>query len=560
MGLFSNYDIEDIIAEGDTATLYKCVQSATKTAVAVKVLSQQLMNRFPDITNIFENESFVLTRLIHPGIVRVIDRGVAGGLPYFVMEYVDATPLNVALKTKMLNLGKKLDVVMQICKAMSYAHRNGVIHRHLKPANVLVDKQGNAHITDFGIARLVNLHPEGQGSVASKDYLSPEQKSGKGELTASTDIYSLGVIMYEMFTGQLPGQPLAFPSYHDAAIPAYLDEIITTCLNPTPGVRYASADKVKEKLLDSMWGAHLLDSKKKAVLQGMGDINTRFVMLDVIRETSFSAVYLCENTVNHNRVVIKKVSGTNEGYRESTILSNLQHPDIVTVFGTSKEGDTFNVVMEYLAGGSLRDRLVNPWPWEKAVTTVKSVCQGMVFIHSNSLVHGNLRPSNILFTKSGQAKVADCSFHEHYGGDSSGANWYAYPDQPKSKSGDIYAMGAILFEMVSGLVPMWKKNELVVNERFSSLPAGLQKTIRRMLAVVPKDRYRSFEELIKELDGSTDTDTDKRRRTRNKARGFTGKFKGLLFVLLFSLAALAIYFSEETSGIVKNLKDIVGIQ
>lgn len=559
MGLFSNYDIEDIIAEGDTATLYKCVPSSTKTPVAVKVLSQQLMNRHPDIINLFENEPFVLTRLSHPGIVRLIDRGTAGGLPYFVTEYVDATPLNVALKTKVLEIGKRLDVAMQICKAMSYAHRNGVIHHHLQPANVLIDKQGNVHITDFGIARLVNLHLDGQGSMASQPYLSPEQKSGKGELTASADIYSLGVLMYEMFTGQLPGEPLAFPSYHDAAIPAYLDEIITTCLNPTPGIRFSSAGKVKEKLLDSMWGAHLPDSKKNAVLQDMGDINTRFVMLDVIRETRFSAVYLCENTVNHNRVVIKKVSGTKEGYKESTVLSNLQHPDVVNVFGTSMEGDTFNVVMEYLAGGSLADRLVNHWPWEKAVATVKSVCQGMVFIHSNNLVHGNLRPSNILFTKGGQPKVADCSFNEHYGGEPTGTNWYAYPDQPKSKPGDIYAMGAILLEMVCNLVPTWKRSELVVNERFSSLPAELQSIIRRMLAVVPKDRYRSFEELIKELDELAGTVN--RRRIEKKTQRLSRRLGSLLFLLLLSgLAVLAFYFSDTTSDIVEALKDIVGIQ
>ncbi len=559
MGLFSNYDIEDIIAEGDMATVYKCVQSSTKRPVAVKVLSQQLMNRHPDIARVVENESFVLARLSHPGIVRIFDRGITGGLPYFVMEYVDAIPLNTALETNALDLGKKLDVAMQICKAVSYAHRNGVIHRHLNPANVLIDKQGHVHVTDFGIAQLINLHPDEQGMKGAADYLSPEQKSGKGELTAATDTYSLGVIMYEMFTGQLPGEPLAFPSYHDATIPAYLDEIITTCLNPTPALRYASAGKVKEKLLDSMWGAHLPASKKKEVLQGMGDINTRFVMLDVIKETSFSAVYLCENTVNHNRVVIKKVSGTKEGYKESTMLGNLRHPDVVNVFGTSMEDDAFNIVMEYLPGGSLGDRLVNPWPWEKAVSTVREICRGMVFIHANNLVHGNLRPSNILFTKTGQAKVADCSFNEHYGGESTETNWYAYPNQPKSKPGDIYAMGAILLEMVCGLVPTWKKSELVVNERFYSLPSELQNVIKRMLAVVPKDRYGSFEEVIRELDGLTNIDN--RKNIEKQKQNFNGTRRFLLFLLLLSsLAALAFYFSEATSDIVETLKGLVGIQ
>lgn len=557
MGLFSNYDVEEIIAEGDMATVYKCAQSSKKNPVAVKVLSQQLMNRHPDIASIFEKQSHVLMRLNHPGIVRFVDRGMTGGLPYFVMEYVDAIPLNTALETNRLDLGKKLNVAMQICKAMSYAHRNNIIHCHLKPTNILIDKQGHVHVTDFGIAQLINLHPDEQAMLGAADYLSPEQKSGKGELTAATDTYSLGVIMYEMFTGQLPGEPLAFPSYHDAAIPAYLDEIITTCLKPTPGIRYSSADKVKEKLLDSMWGAHLPASKKKEVLQGMGDINTRFVMLDVIKETGFSAVYLCENTVNHNRVVIKKVSGTKEGYKESTMLSNLRHPDVINVFGTSTEGDAFNVVMEYLDGGSLSDHLVNPWPWKKAVSTAREVCQAMVFIHANNLVHGNLRPSNILFSKNGQAKVADCSFHEHYGGESAELNWYAYPNQPKSKPGDIFALGAILFEMLCGQVPTWKKGEMIVNERFHSLPGNLQNIIKRMLAIVPRDRYKSFEEVITELKGLTSGESSKQTKVVNKS---PIRLYLLLLLLLAVLAALASQFPAITSEIISVIEGALGIE
>jgi serine/threonine-protein kinase len=557
MGLFTNYDIEEIIAEGDMATVYKCIQSSTRRPVAVKVLSQQLMNQHPGIAKDFEKQSLALMRLSHPGIVRIIDRGMAGGLPYFVMEYVDATPLSAALETNALDLGKKLDVAMQVCKAMSYAHRNGVIHRHLKPANVLIDKQGVVHVTDFGIAQLINIHSDEQAMMGAADYMSPEQKLGKGELTAATDTYSLGVIMYEMFTGQLPGEPLAFPSYHDVAIPAYLDEIITTCLKPIPGVRYVDAGKVKEKLLDSMWGAHLPAAKKKKVLQGMGDINTRFVMLDVIKETNFSAVYLCENTVNHNRVVIKKVSGTKEGYKESTMLSNLRHPDALNIFGTSTEDDAFNVVMEYLAGGSLSDRLVNPWPWQKAVSTIREICQGMVFIHANNLVHGNLRPSNILFTKNGQAKVADCSFHEHYGGDSTETNWYGYPNQPKSKPGDIYAVGAILLEMVCGLVPTWKKSELVVNERFHSLPGNLQIIIKRMVAIVPRDRYGNFEDVIRELNGLTSGESSKKTKAINKS---PFRLYLLLLLLLAVLAALASQFPEITSEIYSAITGALGIE
>ncbi|MEE8388987.1 MAG: protein kinase [Acidiferrobacterales bacterium] len=558
MGLFTNYDIEDIIAEGDMATVYKCVQTSPRRPVAVKVLSQQLINRYPEIAKVFEKEFLIIARLNHPNIVPVIDRGMAGGLPYFVMDYVDAIPLDVALKTRSLDLSNKLHMALQICKALSYAHLNGVIHRNLKPANVLVDKEGNIQITDFAIAQLVDIHADKQGLMGTPDYMSPEQKVGS-KLTAATDVYSLGVIMYEIFTGQLPGKSLTAPSYHDQIIPAYLDEIITTCLHPDPINRYASADKVKDKMLESLWGAHIQELKKKRVLQGMGDINTRFAMLDVIKETRFGSLYLCDNTINHRRVVVKKVPGTKEGYKENTVLSNLQHPNVVNIFGTSTEDNGFIVIMEYLSRGNLNDRLVHPLAWKKAVNTVKEICQGMAFIHANNLVHGNLRPSNILFSRTGEAKVGDCSLREHYRGETTGANWYVYPNQPISKLGDIYAAGAILFEMICATVPTWRKSELVANKQFDSLPSDLQSSLKRMLAVVPKDRYRNFMEVIKELDGLIIHDEHKDIKKQKQVS--SGAFTFLLILLLLSsMSALAFYFPEVPGNLIRTIQSVLGLQ
>lgn len=558
MGLFSSYDIEDIIAEGDMATVYKCVQTSLKRPVAVKVLSQRLINRFPEIAKVFEKDFLIIARLNHPNIVPVIDRGMAGGLPYFVMEYVDGVPLNVVLKTRSLDLRNKLHIAVQICKALSYAHLNSVIHCDLKPANVLVDKAGNIQLTDFTIAQSVDIHGDKQGLGSTPDYMSPEQKAG-GKLTAATDIYSLGVMMYEIFSGQLPGKSLTAPSYHDQAIPAYLDEIITTCLHPDPINRYASADKVKDKLLESLWGAHIQELKKKKVLQGMGDINTRFAMLDIIKETRFSSVYLCDNTINHHRVVVKKIPGTKDGYKESTVLSNLQHPNVVNIFGTSTEGDGFIIIMEYLSDGSLNDRLVHPWEWKKAVNTVKEICQGMAFNHANNLVHGNLRPSNILFSRTGEAKVGDCSLREHYRGDTTDTNWYAYPNQPISKLGDIYAAGTILYEMVCATAPMWSKGELVANKQFHLLPSGLQRGLKRMLAVVPKDRYRNFEEVVSELDGLIIL--GERKHIKKQKQDLSGAFTFLLILLLLSsLAAWAFYFPEVSGNLIKTIQGVLGLR
>ncbi|MEE8482608.1 MAG: protein kinase, partial [Acidiferrobacterales bacterium] len=543
MGLFSNYDIEDVIAEGDSATVYKCAHSTHKRTVAVKVLSQQLMNRHPEVTANFKRTFHIAAKLNHPNIVQVIERGIVGELPYLVMQYVDGMPLSDALKRQTLDFNQKLDVALQISKALAYAHKNGVIHRNLKPSNILISSKGKILIADFGIAQLVDVSPgEPPPAADLPEYISPEQKSGRSALTAATDVYALGVLLYEMFTGQYPGNPLSLPSSHDSAIPAYLDEVITTCLNPDPKKRYASAEGVKNKLLESMWGAHIEQAAKERALHDMGDINTRLALLDVVQENRFGGIYLCENSVNHNSLIVKKVVGTRDGYKECTILSNLQHPNVVNIYGTSTDEGVFIILMEYLAGGSLNDRLVNPWEWRKAVKAVKDICQGMVFIHDNKLVHGNLRPSTILFTRQGTAKVADCALNAHYLEEPAKANWYTYPGEPKNILADVYSVGAILFEMVTGIVPVRKHNELVVNDRFYSLPPDLQALLKRLLAVVPKDRYRDFRETIRELDGLGKPERAKKQKEKKKSSGAP---KSLLFILMVTvLLALAFTYSD----------------
>lgn len=558
MGLFSNYDIEDVIAEGDSATVYKCAHSAHKRTVAVKVLSQQLMNRHPEVTANFKRTFHIAAKLNHPNIVQIIERGIVGELPYLVMQYVDGMPLSDALKRRSLDFNQKLDVALQISKALAYAHKNGVIHRNLKPSNILISSKGKILIADFGIAQLVDVSPGQPQPVADySEYISPEQKSGRGALTAATDVYALGVLLYEMFTGQYPGNPLSLPSSHDSAIPAYLDEVITTCLNPDPKKRYASAEGVKDKLLESMWGAHIEQAAKERALHDMGDINTRLALLDVVQENRFGGIYLCENSVNHNSLIVKKVVGTRDGYKECTILSNLQHPNVVNIYGTSTDEGVFIILMEYLAGGSLNDRLVNPWEWRKAVKVVKDVCQGMAFIHDNKLVHGNLRPSNILFTRQGTAKVADCALNAHCLEEPAKTNWYIYPGEPKNILADVYSVGAILFEMVTGIVPVRKHNELVVNDRYYSLPPDLQALLKRLLAIVPKDRYRDFRETIRELDGLGKPVQAKKQKEKKKSSGAP---KSLLFILMVTvLLALAFTYPDATLEIFESIKAAIGL-
>ena len=199
------------------ATVYKGRQVSLNRPVAIKVLSKKLTeNR--EIVERFNQEALIIARLTHPNIIHVIDRGVLNGMYYFIMDFVSGTDLSKIIKKGSYETNKKVEVIIQVCKALSFAHKNGITHRDIKPANILINAEGDALVSDFGIAQLFDKSEGGQqltsdgtvmGTVA---YMSPEQKVNSKNVTSASDIYSLGVVMYELFTGTPPLGRFKLPS------------------------------------------------------------------------------------------------------------------------------------------------------------------------------------------------------------------------------------------------------------------------------------------------------------------------------------------------------------
>jgi serine/threonine protein kinase len=175
--------------------------------VAVKIIKSGLDNSL--IVRRFLNERQILAGLEHPNIARLIDGGTsAEGAPYFVMEHVEGMPVTEYARANDLSLNDRLDLFREICAGVSYAHGNLVIHRDLKPSNILITKGGTPKLLDFGIAKLVKTDSaDGETRTHTlaftPEYASPEQLRGE-KLTTATDIYSLGVILYELLTGARP--------------------------------------------------------------------------------------------------------------------------------------------------------------------------------------------------------------------------------------------------------------------------------------------------------------------------------------------------------------------
>jgi serine/threonine-protein kinase len=260
---FGGYAILDLIGVGGMATVYRAHQISMNRVVAIKILPRHLLN---DETYMhrFEREVRIAAQLEHRGIVPVHDYGEFEGQPYIVMRYMPGGSVDDLLVDGGMALDRLLRVVEQIAPALDFAHSKGVLHRDLKPSNVLLDEQGDAYLTDFGIARIMGETGSTvttQGVVGTPSYMSPEQAQG-GALDGRSDIYSLGVMVFEMACGRLPFEsdtPYGVAVKHVTEMPPMprqfnprlspaLEQAILIAISKRREDRYASAGAFAEAL------------------------------------------------------------------------------------------------------------------------------------------------------------------------------------------------------------------------------------------------------------------------------------------------------------------------
>jgi serine/threonine protein kinase/beta-lactam-binding protein with PASTA domain len=260
--LGGRYQLEARIGGGGMAIVYKARDLILNRQVAVKVLRSQF-GTDEDFVNRFRREAQAVASLSHPNVVGVYDVGEDGDTHYMVMEYVEGSTLKEVINERgALPVEEAVRIAVQICDALDHAHQNKIIHRDIKPHNILIGKNGRVKVTDFGIARAVTSTTitHTNSVLGSVHYFSPEQARG-GITAEKSDIYSLGIVLYEMVTGQLPfsgdspisvalkhlQEPLPEPRQVKPDIPQSVENVILKALVKDPLLRYASA---KEMLLD----------------------------------------------------------------------------------------------------------------------------------------------------------------------------------------------------------------------------------------------------------------------------------------------------------------------
>ncbi len=262
--LAGRYELFERIGEGGMSVVYKAKDKLLNRFVAIKILKPEFINDHKFIDS-FRRESQAAASLSHPNIVNIYDVGREGNIHYIVMELIEGRTLSDYIKEQgAMPYPKVIALSKQIAAALSFAHKNHIIHRDVKPHNVMITPNGTAKITDFGIAKAVNaatIVDNTDGIIGSVHYFSPEQARG-GYVDEKSDIYSLGIVMYEMLTGRVPfdgdnpvnialmhiNGEMTPPSKLVAGVPPALEHIIMKCTDKYPVNRYASADELIEAL------------------------------------------------------------------------------------------------------------------------------------------------------------------------------------------------------------------------------------------------------------------------------------------------------------------------
>ena len=263
--LNKRYQVESQVEQGGMATVYRGRDLMLERDVAIKVLREDY-SRDPAFRERFRQEAKAAANLSHSNIVTVYDFGFDEDHLFIVLEYVPGTDLNSLIKQKgRYSIEEGIPLIIQSCKGLGYAHRAGLVHCDIKPHNFLVTPDKRIKVTDFGIARaLASIHPDEEAEVVwgSPQYFAPEQAAG-GAPSPASDVYSLGVIMYQMFTGQLPFtaksaadlaqehryKTVKPPIDLNPKIPPALNEIMLKVLSKEPSARYRTADQLGRVLL-----------------------------------------------------------------------------------------------------------------------------------------------------------------------------------------------------------------------------------------------------------------------------------------------------------------------
>ena len=463
------YRIESELGRGGMAVVYLARDPLIDRQIALK-----LMPSLPALVDTqfrprFEREARVIASLEHPAIVPVHDFGYSDNLPFIVMRYMPGGSLKERIEKEAVVPKEAIRIFHQLSPALDYAHKKGIYHRDLKPGNILFDQGGNAYIADFGVAKLSTANTALTGSggiVGTPAYMSPEQAKGE-EIDGRTDVYSMGVVLFEMLTGRQPYQantpvsqlmahimepipdilglrpdlPTSFQALIQKALAKdkeerfiTMNDLLTGLMEAEKNVYQAPTARVVSPYVETV----IANQTPKPVptladneIDDEDDVSPqatenylraptkppkqigRYIVKQEISKTFMSAVYLAFDPATQREVAIKVLPQhlddqryVSRFFREARTLARLENDAIVPIYDLNEENGYF--VMGFMSGGSLRDRIrTGAMEIERVLFILERMAKALDFAHDNGVIHRDIKPENIIFDRDEKVYLTD---------------------------------------------------------------------------------------------------------------------------------------------------------
>jgi serine/threonine protein kinase len=496
------FEILEELGRGGMGVVYKARQINPGRVVALKMIRDGALAG-PQQRARFRIEAEAAARVRHANVVEIYEVAEYAGRPYFVMELVEGTRLDKLLAGQPLSPERAAGLVRTLALAVQHAHQQQIVHRDLKPANILLhDPTSGADpdrfvpkITDFGLAKRLDTEstgwtPEG-AVVGTPNYMAPEQAAGRvTDVGPAADVYALGVILYETLAGRPPFQADSWteairqviheepapPTRLRPDVPQDLETVCLKCLEKDPGRRYASAGDLAGDL-----GRFLQGQPVTAVPPGPMERLARlagrdgYQILGEVGRGPHSVVYRALYGKLKQPLAVKVFTASRCPLEEwearlrvdADRWGTLTHPQVVPVQRAGWWDGSPYLVTEFVPQGSLAGKLTGrPWPVRQALVLVEQLALLLAYTHRQGVVHGNLKPSNVLLAASEIPRLADfrftgSPFQDTPAGDEPADDGLGYlapelardPAAEARPQTDVYGLGALLYGLLAGRPP-----------------------------------------------------------------------------------------------------------